>query len=319
MALVEAAAEFAARGAWRRAARSSPRCCRAAPRPRCSPRSSATSPDQARQAAGEPRRFGGALSAGDRLQEPASRRLSARLRSKSESRRAATVRSRTSVARATPVASCSSRLSSRTSRALSGRPCSSVQTSVACRVWSRAAVLRHLALRSMRSRAFGGLCAARTLDPLARFGLDAVAMAGAEAIRRCRRLRSASVCSASCAQDLGRRQRRGARIVGLDGLLAGLRGGRLGIASARVAVVSGTLRRGGGIAAASVAVRRRPWPACLPHALRPAGGLGAQRAAVGLSFFRSATCLRAAVAAAAVARQRLRASSICGRRASAAL
>ena len=44
MALVEAAAEFAARGAAGRAARFSPRCCRAAPKRRCSPRSSATSP-----------------------------------------------------------------------------------------------------------------------------------------------------------------------------------------------------------------------------------------------------------------------------------
>ena len=43
MALVEAAAEFA-REIWRRAARFSPRCCKAAPRRRCSPRSSAISP-----------------------------------------------------------------------------------------------------------------------------------------------------------------------------------------------------------------------------------------------------------------------------------
>ena len=43
MALVEAAAEFA-REVLAPAAPSSPRCCRAAPKARCSPRSSATSP-----------------------------------------------------------------------------------------------------------------------------------------------------------------------------------------------------------------------------------------------------------------------------------
>jgi 23S rRNA (uridine2552-2'-O)-methyltransferase len=42
MGLVEAATEFA-RAVLRQAARSSPRCCKAAPRPHCSPRSSATS------------------------------------------------------------------------------------------------------------------------------------------------------------------------------------------------------------------------------------------------------------------------------------
>ena len=44
MALAEAAAEFAARGARARRRVSRARCCRAAPRRRCSPRSSATSP-----------------------------------------------------------------------------------------------------------------------------------------------------------------------------------------------------------------------------------------------------------------------------------
>ena len=52
---------------WRRAAHSSPRCCKAAPRRRARRAQARFRGGETRQAGGEPRRFGRALSAGDRV------------------------------------------------------------------------------------------------------------------------------------------------------------------------------------------------------------------------------------------------------------